>query len=526
MPGTAGETPALPNVKTGSDILLATLNSRYIHTAFGLRCLYANLGELQPRCAIREYDINQRPVDVAEALLAGNPKIIGLGIYIWNVTPATELVELLKQVAPEVRIVLGGPEVSYETDRQRLVALADHVITGEADLEFAALCRRLLAGESPPKVVAAPLPSLTDLAFPYDAYRDEDLAHRILYIEASRGCPFSCEFCLSSVDLPVRSFPVEGFLTEMAKLLDRGATHFKFLDRTFNLNLQTSAAILRFFLDRWRPGMFFHFEMVPDRFPEGLRELISQFPPGSLQFEVGIQTFNPETANHISRRQNLDRLAANLTFLRDHTGVHVHADLIAGLPGEDLASFADGFDRLLRLGPQEIQVGILKRLRGTPIIRHDREFGMIYAQRAPYELLCNRELDFITVQRLKRLARYWDLVGNSGRFAHALPLLLENGTHHSPFWNFMAFADRLFGSHGRQHGISPDQLGEQLYRLLTEWGVEETTLVAALAADHLAMGRRTLPAYLAPQRSPAQPPTTPSLTAGLARRQQRHLGHS
>jgi hypothetical protein len=325
------------------------------------------------------------------------------------------------------------------------------------------------------------------------------------------------------VDLPVRSFPLEGFLAEMQKLLDRGATNFKFLDRTFNLNLQTSAAILRFFLERWRPGMFFHFEMVPDRFPEALRELIAQFPPGSLQFEVGIQTFNPETANHISRRQNLDRLAANLTFLRDHTGVHVHADLIAGLPGEDLASFADGFDRLLRLGPQEIQVGILKRLRGTPIIRHDPEFGMIYAHRAPYELLCNRALDFVTVQRLKRFARYWDLVGNSGRFGHALPLLLENGTHHSPFWNFMTFADRLFGSHGRQHGISPDHLGEQLHRLLTEWGADEGTLVEALAADHLAMGRRTLPAYLAPPRSPAQPPTP---AAGLARRQQRHLGNA
>ena len=504
------------------EILLATLNSRYIHTAFGLRCLYANVGDLQPQCAIHEYDINQRPVDIAEALLATQPKIIGLGIYIWNVEPATELVTLLKQLAPAVTIVLGGPEVSYETDRQQIVALADHVITGEADLAFSMLCRRLLAGDTPPKIIPAALPDLTTLAFPYDAYQGEDIAHRIIYVEASRGCPFSCEFCLSSVDLPVRAFPLDGFLAEMAKLLERGATHFKFLDRTFNLNLATSAAILQFFLDRWQPGMGCHFEMVPDRFPAELRDLIARFPAGALQFEVGIQTFNQVAAAHISRRQNLDRLDANLTFLREHTGVHVHADLIAGLPGEDLASFAAGFDRLLRLRPQEIQVGILKRLRGTPIGRHDAEFGMVYAQRAPYELLYNRELDFTTMQRLKRFARYWDLVGNSGRFARTLPLLLERGPHDSPCANFMAFADRLFASIGRQHGISPEHLGELLSLLLEEWGVAQATWHETLAADHRAMGCRNPPLYLTRQRTSAQAPAAPP--TGHHRRQQRHLG--
>lgn len=507
-----------------SEILLATLNSRYIHTAFGLRCLYANLGELQARCAIQEYDIKQRPVDIAEALLANRPKIIGLGIYIWNVEPSTELVEILKQLAPEVVIVLGGPEVSYETDRQRIIALADHVITGEADLAFGGLCRRLLAGDTPPKIIAAQLPVLTDLAFPYDAYRDEDIAHRVLYVEASRGCPFSCEFCLSSVDIPVRSFPLDGFLAEMAKLIERGASQFKFLDRTFNLNLQTSAAILQFFLDRWRPGMFYHFEMVPDRFPEALRGLIAQFPPGALQFEVGIQTFHPVTSALISRRQNLERLEANLTFLRGQTGVHVHADLIVGLPGEDLASFGAGFDRLLRLGPQEIQVGILKRLRGTPIGRHDQEFGMIYAQRAPYELLCNRELDFTTMQRLKRFARFWDLVGNSGRFSRTLPILLEQGPAESPFANFMTFAERLFARHAKQHGISPDHLGEALYQLLAEWGVPHALLIEALAADHRAMGSRNPPLYLTRLQRPAADRTETPPPAGLPRRQQRHLG--
>lgn len=507
-----------------SEIVLATLNARYIHTAFGLRCLHANLGGLQPRCSILEFDIKQRAADIAEELLAKHPTIIGLGIYIWNVVPTTEVVGLLKQLAPDVRIVLGGPEVSYETDSQEIVRLADHVITGEADLAFAQLCRSLLAGATLPKVLAAPVPDLTKLESPYAFYRDEDIAHRVIYVEASRGCPFSCEFCLSSVDLPVRAFPLEAFLVEMDRLLARGARQFKFLDRTFNLNVQVSATILQFFLERWQPGMFFHFEMIPDRFPDSLRGLISRFPPGALQFEVGIQSFDEQVSNNISRRQNVARLEDNLRFLREHSGVHVHADLIAGLPGESLESFAAGFDRLWRLGPQEIQVGILKRLRGTPIIRHDVEYAMVYARLAPYELLCNRDLDFATLQQVKRFARHWDAVGNSGRFARTLPLLLDGLPHASPFWNFRDFSQRLHARLGTQHGIAPERLGEQLYLHLREAGVDASALSEALAADHLTSGGRGRPAYLrAPVAAAAPRPAPPSPPPGSNRRQQRHL---
>ena len=209
----------------------------------------------------------------------------------------------------------------------------------------------------------------------------------------------------------------------MQRLLDRGVKQFKFVDRTFNLNVATSQTILEFFLARYQPGHFFHFEMIPDRLPESLREVIARFPPGALQFEVGIQTFNPEVAALISRRQNYDRLADNFHFLRRETGVHIHADLIAGLPGETVESFAAGFDRLIALGPQEIQVGILKRLRGTPIVRHDAEWQMIYNPHPPYEILQNKLIDFATMQRLRRFARYWDLVGNSGNFIESTPLI-------------------------------------------------------------------------------------------------------
>src|SRR5262249_8011449 len=158
-----------------------------------------------------------------------------------------------------------------------------------------------------------------------------------------------------------------------------------------------------------QPGNFYHFEMIPDRLPEALREIIARFPPGALQFEVGIQTFNPEVGKLISRKQDNVRLADNFHFLRERTSVHIHADLIVGLPGEDLNSCAAGFDRLVRLHPQEIQVGILKRLRGTPIVRHDAEWQMVYSSHPPYEILQTRLIDFATMQRLRRFARYWDL---------------------------------------------------------------------------------------------------------------------
>ena len=319
-----------------SDIVLATLNARHLHAAFGLRCLMANLGELQSRARIAEFDINQRVLDVAERILALRPRILGLGIYIWNVRASTELVTVLRRLEPGLRVVLGGPEVSHETEGQEIVQLADHVITGEADTAFPELCRQLLAGERPANVIAAALPELARLASPYPLYNDADLAHRVVYVEASRGCPFTCEFCLSSLDVPVRQFPLEGFLVEMQRLLDRGLRRFKFVDRTFNLHPVVSRRILLFFLERMAPGLFVHFEMVPDRLPEALRELIVRFPPGSLQFEVGIQTLDPEVEARISRRQDHARMEDNLRWLRGHTGVHVHADLIAGLPGGDV----------------------------------------------------------------------------------------------------------------------------------------------------------------------------------------------
>lgn len=517
-----------------ADIVLTTLNARYAHAAFGLRYLMANLGPLQSRAALLEFDINQRPVDVLEMILAQNPRIVGIGVYIWNAAPAAQLVAELKRVRPDVIVVLGGPEVSHETDRQEICGLADFVITGEADLAFAELCEKLLCGRRPlQKIIPAELPEFEAkphggavgvarrIALPYDLYTDEDVRHRVIYVEASRGCPFKCEFCLSSLDVPVRNVPLDDFLAHLERLLARGVSQFKFVDRTFNLNLNISKAILQFFLERHRPGLFLHFEMIPDRLPEALRDLIRQFPPGALQFEVGVQTFNEDVAKRISRRQDNAKLADNLKFLREQTGVHVHADLIVGLPGEDLQSFAEGFDRLVAMKPQEIQVGILKRLRGTPIIRHDAEWAMVYSPHPPYEILQTRSIDFPTMQRLRRFSRYWDLIANSGNFVETVPLIWRD---ESPFQRFMELSDWLFANSGKTHAISLQRLAAMLFEFLTRHQ-PASQVAEAIWRDYQRGGRSDRPAFLAPYVAPADTRAVRPQTAAPVR-QVRHMGAS
>jgi radical SAM superfamily enzyme YgiQ (UPF0313 family) len=515
-----------------ADIVLTTLNAKFIHAAFGLRYLLANLGPLRGDACIVEFDINQRPVDIAEALLARNPKIIGLGIYIWNVAPATEVVATLKRVRPDVTVILGGPEVSYETETQPVVQLADYVITGEADLKFAEVCGHLRSGERPAtKIISAGLPEFAELVLPYDLYDDQDVAHRIIYVEASRGCPFTCEFCLSSLDIPVRQAPLPALLENLQRLLDRGVRQFKFVDRTFNLNVNTSRTILEFLLERYRPGHFFHFEMVPDRLPDALREVITKFPPGALQFEVGVQTFNEQAAELIKRRQDYRRLEDNLHFLRGQTGVHIHADLIAGLPGETLESFAAGFDRLIALGPHEIQVGMLKRLRGTPIIRHDAEWQMVYNPHPPYELLQNRLIDFPTMQKLRRFARYWDLVGNSGNFVETTPLIwssaggVPRAFPIAPFAGFMRWSEWLHCRVGRTDSIALVRLMELLFEFLTgEQQLDPRQTAAVMWRDYQRGGRYDKPSFLK-DFLPAEMSAalTRRIRTGVPKRQARHL---
>ncbi len=440
-----------------SEIILATLNATYIHASLGLRYLYANLGELQSCTEIKEFTIKTRALDIVEQLLETNPKIIGFGVYIWNSVETEAVVSQIKAVAPEIKIILGGPEVSYETESQSIFQFVDYVVTGPADLSFQKLCTEILEDNAPSQKVLKSKPvDLKDLQLPYQYFTDEDLTKRLLYVEASRGCPFKCEFCLSALDENAYPFELQRFLEQMDILYQRGARNFKFIDRTFNLKITTTLAILDFFLERMDDELYLHFELIPDHLPEKLRDSLARFPDHRLQFEIGIQTFNKEVQAHISRRQKNQKSKENIIWLKQKTTAHLHADLIFGLPGETLESFEKSFDELYACKPHEIQMGILKRLRGSPIIRHTEAFDLRFNPLPPFNILSTDRICFNTMQRVNRFARYWDMIGNSGRFKHVLPELLVE----KPFSEFLALTDWIFSKTGQTHKINLKKLYE------------------------------------------------------------------
>lgn len=472
-----------------SRILLTTLNARYSHSSLALRYLKANLGELAADTALLEFTIHENPQQIVERLLQETPEIIGFSIYLWNVSETQAVVSILRLLAPQIKLIAGGPEVSFANDLPPIAEQLDHIITGPGEVSFVKLCRQLLSGQPVlHRVITGHPVKPGDLQLPYELYGDEDIRNRIVYVEASRGCPFKCEFCLSALDKTANAFDLTTFLDEMDRLFQRGVRHFKFIDRTFNLKIATTVSILEFFLQRMQQhDLFLHFEMIPDHLPEALKEILPRFPAGSLQFEVGIQTFNPEVQQLISRKQNNEVSEANLRWLLEHTQVHIHADLIFGLPGETLESFAESFDRLVAIGPQEIQLGILKRLRGAPIIRHEENFELRFNPLPPYNVLSTRDVDFASMQRINRLARFWDLIANSGKFSHSLPLILGE----APFERFLLLSERLFEAEGRSWKIAMRRLFALLHQVLPQSGLlSEQQTTETLWLDFKASGER------------------------------------
>lgn len=486
----------------------------------------ANLNELQERAEIQEFTIQKDPRDIAEIIVKQKPKILGLSVYIWNAQESLTLVSLIKKVAPEIVIVLGGPEVSHESEGQSICQIADFTIKGEADFLFYEFCRDfLMEGKLPDKkILSGMLPDIKQIKMPYDLYTDEDIKNRVIYVEVSRGCPYRCEYCLSSLDKSVRNFDLSDFLAHMQSLLDRGARQFKFIDRTFNLTPLTCITILQFFYSQIHLGLFLHFEMVPDRLPLEIRDLVKKFPPGSLQFEIGIQTWNPEVAKLVSRRNDYTKVKDNFHFLANETGVHTHADLIAGLPGEDIHSFAEGFDTLSALRPNEIQVGILKRLKGAPIARHDLEWEMVYSDQPPFQILRTKSMDFETLQIMNRFAKYWDLYANSGVFKKFVDILraqAEKEEDKSFFWEFYRFNDFLSQRYAQSYGISQTSLFESAYIYLIDYlDHSEESAQEIILEDYRATGKSELPKFFNRSQVPKAPRQP---RPHIPKRQQRHL---
>ncbi len=476
-------------------IILTTLNSRYTHSSIGLRYLYANLKELQDDAQILEFSINDAVQTIAEKLLTCKPDIIAIGTYIWNVGEVAELIHILKKIAPEVTLILGGPEVTYTPFRVNLDD-ADFFIQGEGEISFYELCKTLSLGNTPQeKTIKMNAPNLKDLTLPYEFYTDDDIKNRYIYVEVSRGCPFECEFCLSSMDERVRAFDLDEVLGEFQKLWDRGARNFKFVDRTFNLNMKTANKILDFFLAK-DEEYFAHFEVIPDHFPDSIKGKIKQFSHGALQLEIGIQTLNLEIANNISRQLKLDKIKENIRFLENETEAHIHLDLIVGLPGESLESFGHNLDKLVSLSSCEIQIGILKKLSGTNINRHDILHGMVYSDMPPYDIFKNNQLSFLDIQVMKRFSRFWDITYNSGNFKKSIGLIWGD---ESVYENFYDFGLWVYSQTDSTWKISLQRMGELLFTYLSEVKELDKLHVADLMLqDMMKLKGRAIPAYLKP----------------------------
>ncbi|MDQ7045553.1 MAG: DUF4080 domain-containing protein [Sulfurimonas sp.] len=476
-------------------ILLTTLNSRYTHSSIGLRYIYANLHELQADAEILEFSINDAIQTVAENLLVSSPDIIGIGTYIWNATQTAELIHILKKVSPGTILILGGPEVTYTPFRVNLDA-ADFIVQGEGEVSFYELCKNIINEVSiKDKIIPMTTPNLKEMKLPYEYYTDDDIKNRYIYVEVSRGCPFECEFCLSSMDEKVRAFNLDEVLAEFEKLWIRGARNFKFVDRTFNLNMRTANRILDFFLAK-DETYFAHFEVIPDHFPDSIKEKMKLFSDGALQLEVGIQTLNLDIAKNVSRQLKLDKIKKNILFLENETNAHMHLDLIVGLPGEDLESFGHNLDTLVSWNSCEIQIGILKKLSGTYIDRHDREYEMVYSDIPPYDILRNKQLSFVDIQNMKRFARFWDLFYNNGNFKNSIVLVWRE---QSVYENFYAFCMWMYEQTNSTWKISLQRLGELLFTYLNEVKMLDAQSISDLMVlDIMRVKGRAMPAYLKP----------------------------
>lgn len=475
------------------DIVLAAVNARYSHASLGVRFLLANVdAALRARTALLEFSINDPVEAIAETIAGTQPCLVGLGVYIWNRLLIEALVPMLRHRLPAAVIVLGGPDLAHDTG-SALAQAADSVVRGEGERLWPAICRGVLEGRPLPPLPPLQNPALETLQLPDAFYADSDLRHRNVYVETSRGCPLACAFCLSSVEPGVRHFPEEAVHSSLQRMLDRGALQFRFVDRSFNLGGGRALRLLEFFLARLRPGLRLHFEMTPDGLSPALRALLLRFPPGVLHLEAGIQSFDPAVLARVNRQCDPAAAADGIAWLVRGAGAEVHADLIAGLPGETLAGFAAGFDRLYRLGPSEIQVGILKRLHGTAVARDGQ--GARFRDEPPYDVLETPAMTASELDGVRRFATHWDRVVNRGHFPSAIERLLRDAS--SPWQRFDAFSRRLEVRHGLYGMGLVDLAAALLDELTATCGVAADEARALLRADYLDGGRRqNLPAFL------------------------------
>lgn len=467
-------------------VVLSTLNAKYIHTNLAIRCLKA-YAEPEHEIELSEYTIKDPTLNIATDLFSKMPDIIGFSCYIWNIEETIKVIKILRKIMPEVTIILGGPEVTYDVPYwlERLVDV-DFIVIGEGEESFKQLLDQLngdqdwskvhgVAFLSEGKPVIKPQQNKIDLRDVPSPFRFQEdlpqLGKRVTYIETSRGCPFRCQFCLSSIEVGVRYFDREKVKEDIRFLMNHGAKTIKFVDRTFNISRSYAMEMFQFLIDEHLPGTVFQFEITADIMrPEVIEFLNEHAPQGLFRFEIGIQSTNDETNDLVMRKQNYKKLTRTVTMVKDGGKIDQHLDLIAGLPEEDYHSFRKTFNDVFELRPEELQLGFLKMLRGTGLRIRANDHQYTYMDQSPYEILGNNVLSFDDIVRIKQvedvLEKYW----NDHRMDRTIEYLVTE-CFETPFDFF-----QQFGSFWENKGWS--RIGHQLedlFRRLHEFLSTETS---------------------------------------------------
>ncbi|UOE93240.1 B12-binding domain-containing radical SAM protein [Alkalihalobacillus sp. LMS39] len=489
------------------NIVVTTLNAKYIHTCLALRYLKA-YAEPDFSVDIVEYTINDPVMNIVSDLFNRNPDVIGFSCYIWNIEETIKVIEMIKKVKPEITIVLGGPEVSYDTNYwlSRLTNV-DFIIVGEGEETFKHLLTELqttkkfhmvfgLAYRKEDEVIInppRPKLNLEELPSPYRFAEDlPALGKRVTYFETSRGCPFSCQFCLSSIEVGVRYFDMAKVKSDLLFLIHNGAKLIKFVDRTFNIKRDYAMEIFQFLIDNHN-GCVFQFEITADIMrPEVLDFLNAHAPKGVFRFEIGVQSTNDATNELVKRKQNFEKLKRTVTMVKEGGKIDQHLDLIAGLPEEDYDSFRNTFNDVFALRPEELQLGFLKMLRGTGLRLRANDHRYIYMDHSPYEILGNNILPFSDIVRIKRvedvLEKYW----NAHRMDHTIEYLVTT-VFDSPFDFFQQFGDFWDEKGWAKIGHQLEDLFTRLHQFLQSRNIEQMKVIETLMKYDFFMNHKHKP---------------------------------
>ncbi|HHU40850.1 MAG TPA: B12-binding domain-containing radical SAM protein [Fermentimonas caenicola] len=427
---------------------LTTFNAKYIHTSMALRWLYV-VNKDRFDLSFSEYTIKESVSVVADNILEGGYDVVGISVSIWNVKQSRELAKILKEQNPDIIIITGGPEVSYEPQFFINNWDVDYVVSGEGEFVLGQLLDALQKGNNlnidsvsskyniSYKTAQADITELIKFPSPYRLeFDNNERRNRITYFETSRGCPYFCQYCLSSLEKGVRYFPGEYIVENLKYLIDSDVKQIKFLDRTFNLNKKNTMTVFDFLIENHRPGLNCQFEIYADLLnDETIEYLNSKVPKNYFRFEIGIQSTHEPTNVAVKRNQNFSLLSSNIEKIMKGDVIDLHLDLIAGLPFETFDRFRKSFNDVFRLRAKEVQLGFLKLLRGTNLRRDALIYGYKFYNEAPYEIISGNDISEVELERIRDVEEALDKFWNSGRFASTMNFLFE-GPYFDKYFDF------------------------------------------------------------------------------------------